>query len=150
MRYIFSKGKKKKKRLNTVLLATCICTRKSPTLCIIPVITYQNPELLTVRPWGFRQMRKTASTATCRRMLHFYLFRCSKHSTSQMQLSKSKLNTGQCSGSLQNYKYSSTAKLMHIIFHVAHVFNLPSTTASGDLNRNWKSSWKMEAAPSNL
>jgi len=79
---------------------------------------------------------KSASAATCRRMLHLPLFRCSKHSTSQMQLSESKLNTGQCSGSLQNYKYSSTAKLMHIIFHVAHVFNLPSTTALGDLNRN--------------
>lgn len=55
----FSPKKKKKERLTTVLLATCICTRKSPTLCINPVITYQNPELLTIRPWGFHQMRKT-------------------------------------------------------------------------------------------
>lgn len=146
-----------KRRLTIVLLATHNSINKSTILWINPIINYQNQKFPT-RGVSSEEKNK-ASLAFSRRVVHLYLPRWSGHLASQPQYSESiyilYILHMLCISTLgpQRHRttdHSSTAELMCAIIHVVHASNLTSVTVLGDLNKNWKSSHKTEAAPSNF
>lgn len=146
-----------KRRLTIVLLATHASINKSIILWIKPIIDYLSPKFPTSGVSSNEENK--ALLAVSRRMAHLYLPRCCGHLASQPQHSESiyisYILHMLCISTLglQRHRttdHSLTAKFMCAIIHVVHASNLPSVTVLGDLNKNWKSSHKTEAAPSNL